>query len=98
MNKIYFFFFALVFSAGLNAQTIFLDDFSSNNLPNWTVVNQYANSTVLWKWSNGTSGGQASDQMNYAGAATGCILVDSDGDGDANGVVKEIYHYYFKSD
>lgn len=89
MNKIYFFFFALVFSAGLNGQTIFLDDFSSNNLPNWTVVNQYANSTVLWKWSNGTSGGQASDQMNYAGAATGCILVDSDGDGDANGVVKE---------
>ncbi|MBK7148449.1 MAG: T9SS type A sorting domain-containing protein [Bacteroidetes bacterium] len=89
MNRLYFLLFVSFSALSLQAQTIFSDDFSSNNLPNWTVVNHYSGSAVLWKWNNGTSGGQASDQINYAGASTGCILVDSDGDGDTNGSTKE---------
>ncbi|MCS6935311.1 MAG: choice-of-anchor J domain-containing protein [Chitinophagales bacterium] len=73
------------------AQTVlFSDDFSNQNIPDWTIVNHYPNSNVLWKWSNtGTSQGDVLGEFNHPGAANGHMIVDSDFDGDPNGNIKE---------
>ncbi len=65
----------------LNAQTYFSDNFSNQALPNWTITN-LAGSNVNWAWdADGQSGGQAAGTFNAPGAATGCIVLDSDGGG-----------------
>lgn len=91
MNKKLLYVLAIVFTTmSAKAQTIFSDDFSNSSLPNWTIVNQYSNSNVIWKWSNtGQSTGDAATQFEYAGAANGHLIVDSDADGDQNGAIKE---------
>lgn len=89
MKKHLFFLSALLSVITCSAQTIFFDNFSTDSLPGWTVTNVNSNSNVLWKWNNGTSGGQATGQFNYDGASTGCIIADSDGDGDQSGATNE---------
>jgi len=67
------------------AQTAFSDNFSDQNLANWTITNNTA-STVVWHWDNsGQSTGGATATFNSAGAADGYIILDSDGYGDADG-------------
>lgn len=67
------------------AQTIFSDDFSDQNLANWTITNNTA-SAVVWHWDNsGQSTGGATATFNGAGAADGYIILDSDGFGDLDG-------------
>lgn len=83
MKKVYFSLLALVSLSitGLKAQVFFSDNFSSNNLPGWTVVNhaQGGGSNVSWIWSsNPTSAGQYAGTFNSPGASNGHIRIDSD--------------------
>jgi PKD repeat protein len=78
--------FACLLTGKVNAQVFFSDDFSNQNLPNWTVTNLASGSTVLWKWSNNaSSAGSSAGTFNYAGAANGHLILDSDNDGDQTG-------------
>ncbi len=73
----------------LGAQVIFSDDFSNANLPKWTIAN-LSTSNVLWHYNNtGSSAGQAAGTFDYTGATNGCILADSDADGDQTGNTAE---------
>ncbi len=64
----------------INAQTFFIDSFTNQSLPGWTIVNDYAGtSAVVWEWSTDpNSAGGAGGTFNGAGAANGHIRVDSD--------------------
>lgn len=75
--------FALIYFLPLSkisAQTFFIDSFTNQSLPGWTIVNDYAGaSDVVWAWSTDpNSVGGAAGTFNGAGATNGHIRVDSD--------------------
>ncbi|MCX6199425.1 MAG: hypothetical protein NTY88_09420, partial [Bacteroidetes bacterium] len=69
--------------AKISAQTFFVDSFTNQSLPGWTIVNDFAGSSaVVWEWSlDPSSAGGAAGTFNGAGAANGHIRVDSDNAG-----------------
>lgn len=69
--------------AKISAQTFFVDSFTNQSLPGWTIVNDFAGSSaVVWEWSlDPSSAGGAAGTFNSAGAANGHIRVDSDNAG-----------------